>query len=99
MSRLPVVYLPEARDDIDAAYLAYEQQRVGLGDRFVEAVRDQVARIQGNPALYGVVYQDVRAAPIRRFPYVVYYRAEASQMVIIAVQHGSRDWSSWQSRV
>ena len=30
MSLLPAVYLPEARDDIDAAYLAYEQNRLGL---------------------------------------------------------------------
>jgi plasmid stabilization system protein ParE len=94
-----VVYLPEARDDIDAAYVGYEQQQTGLGGRFLESVRDQVARIQANPALYGVVHQDVRAAPIRRFPYVVYYRIEGGQVVVVAVQHGSRGWSSWLSRI
>jgi hypothetical protein len=29
---------------------------------------------------------------------VVYYRAEQGQVVIVALQHGSRSWSSWQSR-
>ena len=32
------VYLPEAEDDVAAAYTYYEQQRAGLGDQFVEAV-------------------------------------------------------------
>lgn len=30
MNPLPVVYLPEARDDIDAAYIGYEHQQIGL---------------------------------------------------------------------
>ena len=64
---LPVVYLPEAQDDIDAAYLQYEQRSVGLGDQFLEALRQQIERIADNPGRYGVVHQDVRAAPLRRF--------------------------------
>jgi toxin ParE1/3/4 len=99
MSPPAVVYLPGARDDIDIAYLGYEQRQAGLGDRFADTVRDQVARIQANPSLYGKIYQDVRAAPMRRFPYVVYYRLEGGVVIIVAVQHGSRDWSSWQSRI
>ena len=48
---LPVVYLPDAQRDGDAASSAYEQRRVGLGDRFLEAVRDQADTISANPAL------------------------------------------------
>jgi plasmid stabilization system protein ParE len=95
---VPVAYLPEARDDIDAAYTEYEQRRAGLGDQFLEAVREQVDRIQANPVLYGVVHQDVRAAPLRRFPHVVYYRAEPTRVLVIAVQHGRRGSRAWQSR-
>jgi plasmid stabilization system protein ParE len=95
---LPVVYLPEAQDDIDAAYAAYEQRRAGLGDQFLDALRDQVSRLQDNPALYGVLYQDARAAPLRRFPYVVYSRAEANRILIIAVQHGRRSSRAWRGR-
>jgi hypothetical protein len=36
---LPVVYLPEAQDDIDAAYAEYEQRLTGLGERFLDALR------------------------------------------------------------
>ncbi len=99
MSLPKVVYRPEARDDIDVAYITYELQQTGLGDRFADAVRDQVDKIQANPLIYGIVYQDVRATPLRRFPYVVYYRAEPDQVLIIAVQRGSRSWTNWQDRV
>ena len=96
---LPVVYLPDAQRDVDAAYSAFEQRRVGLGDRFLEAVRDQADTISANPALYGVLHEDVRAALLRRFPYVIYYRAEADKVVILAVVHGRRSSRAWQDRV
>jgi plasmid stabilization system protein ParE len=95
---LPVVYLPEAQDDVGAAYSGYEQQQVGLGDRFLDSLRDRVSQICDNPALYAVLQDDVRAAPLRRFPYVVYYRAETDRIVVIAVQHRRRSSRSWQGR-
>lgn len=97
--RLPAVYLPEAQDDIDAAYVAYEQRRAGLGDRFLEALRDLVDRVGDTPTVYGVLHQNVRAAPLRRFPHVVYYRAEVDKVVIIAVLHGRRSSRVWLGRV
>ena len=73
---LPILYLLEARNDLDTTFLEYEQRRIGLGDRFLEAVRQRVDAIRTNPALYGEVFDTIRAAPLRRFPYVVYYRIE-----------------------
>ena len=96
---LPVAYLPEARDDIDAAYALYEQRLAGLGDRFLEALRQVIERIADTPDLYGIFHQDIRAAPLRRFPQVVYYRAEPSRVLIIAVQHGRRSSRAWLGRV
>lgn len=95
---LPVAYLPEAQDDVDAAYGHYEQQSPGLGSQFLEALQTVVEQIADNPALYGTVHQDVRAAPMRRFPYVVYYRADSAQVVILAVQHGRRSSRAWRGR-
>jgi len=99
VNSLPLVFLPAARDDIELAYDYYENQQANLGDRFVAAVREEVSRIQNDPEIYGVVHKDVRAACVHRFPYVVYYRVVVNRIVVIAVQHGSRDWSNWQWRV
>jgi plasmid stabilization system protein ParE len=95
---LPLAYLPEARDDIDAAYVQYEQRLAGLGERFLEALRQIVERIANNPELYGTVHQDVRAAPLRRFPSVVYYRPEPDRALVVAVQHGRRSSAAWRGR-
>ena len=96
---LPVAHHPEALDDIDVAYADYEQRLAGLGDQFLEGLRDQVDRTQATPGLYGVLHQDVRSAPMRRFPFVVYHRVDADQILIITVQHGRRSVGAWQGRV
>jgi plasmid stabilization system protein ParE len=95
---LPAIYLPEAEDDVDTAYGWYEGQRAGLGDQFLEALRELVDRLQDNPQLYGVFRRDIRAAPLRRFPYVVYYRDRGSDILVIAVQHGRRSSRAWRGR-
>jgi plasmid stabilization system protein ParE len=96
---LPVVYLPEARDDLGGTYSHYETLRPGLGDRFLDEFRRVMGLIAGNPCLFGEVFDGVRAAGVRRFPYVVYYGVEPSQVVVIAVRHGHDDPAVWQARV
>jgi len=66
-----VILYPEAEADLMEARDWYEQQRVGLGTRFVLCVDETLERIARTPTLYAVVYRDVRRAVIRRFPYVV----------------------------
>ena len=96
--RVPFVNLPAAEDDVDQAYKHYERERPGLGDRFLEALRDTVDRICENPQLHGVVRRDIRAALLKRFPYVVYYRDRGHDVLIIAVQHGRRSSRGWRKR-
>jgi plasmid stabilization system protein ParE len=96
---LPIRLLPEARDELDAAVDWYEQQRAGLGTVFLDRVREVVARIAANPQLHATVYQDVRKAVVQKFPYVVLYKEEAGEVVVIAVFHTARDPSIWQGRV
>ncbi len=96
---LPVILRPAADVDIQATHDELEQVQAGLGDRFVVSVRDVLERIEAMPEVYGLVWQDVRAARLRKFRYVVYYVAFADRLEVLAVLHGSRDPSAWQSRV
>jgi len=95
---LRVRLLPEAKDEFDAAADWYEDQRSGLGIDFVAKVREVLDRIAANPRLHGTVYRNVRKAIVRRFPYVVLYREEIDEVIVIAVFHSSRDPSHWQRR-
>jgi toxin ParE1/3/4 len=92
------VYLQEARDEMAIAQDGYEQQQPGLGDRFVDAVTDQVGVICATPNLYGVFRGKIRAASVNGFPHVVYYRDRGVDVLIVAVQHGHRSSQNWVRR-
>ena len=55
-------------------------------------------RISNNPELYAKVWRNVRAAGVRRFGYVVYYRVQRSNVEVLAVFHGARQSSEWKRR-
>ncbi len=93
-----IIYLAEAADDVAEAVTHYESRSVGLGNRFLDAVHRAVALIEWSPRLYGEVIAGIRACPTKRFPFVVYYRDEPQQLIVIAVRHGRDDPAIWQRR-
>lgn len=96
---LPIEYAVDVRQDVDSAYAWYEEQQMGLGERFLLAIADVVSKIQAHPRRFGRVRGDVRAGLARDFPFVIYYRLEETRIVIIAVLHGRRDPQEWMRRV
>ncbi len=95
---LPLIVRPEAeadalvvRDQLDAA-------RHGLGLQFVSRLREVLDRIEACPKLHGVVWQDVRAVRLKQFRHVVYYVVFENRVEVLAILHGARDSSRWQSR-
>ena len=96
---LPMILRPAAEADIQVTHDELEQSRVGLGDRFVAGVREVLERIERMPEMFGLVWQDVRAVRLKKFRHVVYYVVFADRVEVLAVLHGSRDASAWQSRV
>jgi len=95
---LPVVLRPEARAEFDEAFDWYEQQQPGLGVDFTTHVQEVLDRIGATPELYAQVFQEVRRAVVRRFPYSVFYKIEPQQVVVLAVFHSRRDPKIWQAR-
>ena len=93
-----VVLRPEAKREFDDAFDWYERQRPGLGVDFVACVEETFDRIAKTPELHAKVLRGARRAGVRRFPYSVYYTAEAPQVTVIAVFHANRDPTVWQSR-
>jgi plasmid stabilization system protein ParE len=65
----------------------------------MEALEEVFARLQRQPKISRVVYQNVRRVMPKRFPYAVFYRPLSDRVEIVAVQHARRDPTSWHSRV
>jgi plasmid stabilization system protein ParE len=93
-----VIYRRIAQREFDEAVDYYEQRQTGLGERFADAVQSIMRRISRNPLAHAIVYKDVRKAVVQRFPYVIYYRVETTQVIVIAVFHSKRNPKIWKSR-
>lgn len=95
---LPLVFHPDVRGEIDAAYRWYKRKRTGLGDDFLAALDEVFRRLEQLPQIHQVIWRDVRRALPRRFPYGVYYRVHPDRVEVIAVQHTRRNPRAWQGR-
>ena len=94
----PVAFRAVARTEFDEAGDWYEARRPGSGASFAAAVQVVLDRIAAQPDFYAVAEGDIREAPVRGYPYCVYYREEPGQIIVLAVFHTSRNPAIWRSR-
>lgn len=88
----------EAEADLLQARDWYGQESPGLAEAFADSFETILARLETTPELYAVVLRNIRRGKLRRFPYLVYYRAFSDRIEVIGVLHGSRDPRVWQQR-
>lgn len=93
--RYSLVLLPAAESELDDAALWYERRRRGLGHALIEEVQEVFRRILAQPDSFEIADNEIRRASVDRFPYSVYYRVKADQVVVISVFHSSRDPAIW----
>ena len=55
--------------------------------------------IADNPGAFTRIRADVRRSILKRFPYVIYFRALRDEVLILAVMHGRRHPRRWKSRL
>jgi len=95
---LPFILRPEAEVDIQGARDQLEAARGGLGNQVLARVREVLVRIEKMPDLHGKVWEDVRAARLKQFRYIVSFIVLSDRVEVLAVLHSARDPSAWQSR-
>ncbi|MEX0703015.1 MAG: type II toxin-antitoxin system RelE/ParE family toxin [Planctomycetales bacterium] len=94
-----LVIAPEAEEDLVAAYVWYEQRRVGLGEEFLSCLNARIQQIVRMPELYAKVHEDYRRGLVRRFPYAVFYEYADGIVTVYCVFHTSRDPEKWRERL
>lgn len=92
--------LREAELELDEAFEWYEQQREGLGTRFMQQVDDGLAFIYQQPSSSQKVRGEVRRHVIDTFPFGIYYTfdAKSNHIIVIACLHFSRNPKIWKTR-
>jgi len=93
------IVAPEAEDDLVAIYDWYEEQRLGLGEQFLDCVDACFENVRRTPESYAVAFETYRRALVRRFPYAVIYEAGADAITVCGVFHTSRDSDTWRLRL
>jgi len=87
---LPIRLRPRAEADLADAFAWYEERLPGLGTLFVRSVDACLTRVQRYPEASPEVHQRVRRAPLRRFPYGVFYVIRQDRIDVLAVYHARR---------
>jgi plasmid stabilization system protein ParE len=77
----------------------YAERGLGLEDVFLDEVSRVLRLIRSAPSRYPFVDADLRKAVLRRFPYILLYRAREDEVVVIACFHGRRNPEEWQRRL
>jgi len=93
-----LVVQPQSDLDIQAAAVWYEDQRSGLGSRFLDELDLVFQRIKDNPQQFPRVEGDAHRALLRHFPYGVYFLPESEDIKVLAVLHLHREPDMWKSR-
>ncbi len=95
-----VILFRDATRELEEAARWYEKRERGLGQDLVTRVKIKLTRIAEAPHLYQQWRQDrpYRRATVSRFPYVIYYVAEAETVYVYAIAHAKRKPGYWIGR-
>ncbi len=94
-----VVVEPNARLDLKAAFEWYEEQLDGLGNEFLNSTEIEFKILEENPEMYQIIFEEVRRAPIKRFPFGLFYVIRDMTVHVVAVYHARRDPDGWKKRI
>ncbi len=78
---MKVSFLPLAEQELDKAFLWYEEQVVGLGNSFLDEFNQSVKRIVAFPSLYEQIDNNLRRCLMNRFPYGITYGIDGEQII------------------
>ena len=98
MKKRRLVLLPEAQRELEQTVAWYEVQLPDLGRQFRAEVYRTFDNIMAPPELYPKFRGATRKVVLRRFPYLIFYLAEADRVVVAAVFHAKRNPADLEPR-
>lgn len=94
-----VALRPEAEREIAEAAAWYEERVPELGAAFLDEVARLIESIRSHPHRFAAIQGEICKAVLRRFPYIVLFRARADEVVVLSVFHTRRDPGRLRSRL
>jgi toxin ParE1/3/4 len=90
-----------AAQDVADVRKGYAEVSTDLGARFEAALDSTFARLVAHPQAYPVIHRKARRAPVDGAfgAYLIFYRVDGDDLVVLAVIHGARHPRRWKRRV
>jgi plasmid stabilization system protein ParE len=96
-------YFDEVENDIEIAKLWYYEQspETDLEERFANAIKETISKLQKNPFIYYPLFENIRIAQPKIFPYGIHFKIneDINQIIIIAILHNKQDKSKIINRL
>jgi len=90
---------PEAAAELNEAAAFYEREaNVELALAFIAEVDRAFSLLENNPEIGPLWRGNARRLSLRRFPYNVVYRRQATRLEILAIAHQRRRPGYWKMR-
>jgi plasmid stabilization system protein ParE len=86
-----VVFHPDAEEEFKEAVWWYGNQQEGLDLEFVRCIDDAIQKINRNPDLYPIEFENYRKKVVRRFPFKIIYEMIEDTIYVLAVFHSRRN--------
>jgi plasmid stabilization system protein ParE len=99
MASKPLRLHPEAEDEYLASLSWYRERSPIAASNFEDAVENGVARVEKAPQRWPIYFDNFRKYSLRQFPFSIIYQEFSSEIVVLAVAHGSRRPGYWRDRV
>ncbi|MSU61764.1 MAG: hypothetical protein EXS31_05100 [Pedosphaera sp.] len=99
MSR-QIIFEPEARLEFEEAVLWYDEQQLGLSDRFEAEINATFSRILQDHERFPFAGKTIRKARVEVFEsYSIYFSVERHFIGIVSIFHGARDPEELRKRL
>jgi hypothetical protein len=95
----PVGYHRLADNELAESAAFYERRRDFLGESFLDAIDEALAKIQSSSGIGHPGKFDTRSWKTKRFPFRVVYLEQPDRIWIVAVAHLSRKPNYWLERL
>lgn len=91
--------LDEALEEAEGAARWYAERSEDAALGFAEELSAALALIERAPRRWPTYERDTRRFLLRRFPYSVVYRIEATRVAVVAIAHAHRRPGYWRYRL
>jgi plasmid stabilization system protein ParE len=93
-----VIYHPETEPELVRAMAYYDEQREGLGERFLNDFEQAVADIREYPDAWPTLDVEFRRHQFRHFPFAIIYRILHDRIRVLAIMHLHQHPNYWKCR-